>query len=43
MPVDYIPRTRELYNAYTPYRWVVNEDRRRGRRLKSRSRSARSR
>ncbi len=26
MPVDYIPRTRELYNAYTPYRWVVNEE-----------------
>ena len=26
MPVDYIPRTRELYNAYSPYRWVVNED-----------------
>lgn len=26
MPVDYIPRTRELYRAYTPYRWVVNED-----------------
>ena len=26
MPVAYIPRTRELYRAYTPYRWVVNED-----------------
>ena len=26
MPVAYIPRTRELYNAYTPYRWVVNEE-----------------
>ena len=25
MPVEYIPRTRELYSAYTPYRWVVNE------------------
>ena len=25
MPVDYIPRTRELYESYTPYRWVVNE------------------
>ena len=25
MPVAYIPRTRELYNAFTPYRWVVNE------------------
>ena len=25
MPVDYIPRTRELYNAYAPYRWVINE------------------
>jgi D-proline reductase (dithiol) PrdB len=24
MPVAYIPRTRELYNAYTPYRWVEN-------------------
>ena len=26
MPVAYIPRTRELYNAYTPYRWVMNEE-----------------
>ena len=26
MPVEYIPRTRELYRAYTPYRWVVNRD-----------------
>jgi D-proline reductase (dithiol) PrdB len=26
MPVAYIPRTRELYSAYTPYRWVVNKD-----------------
>ncbi len=26
MPVDYIPRTRELYSDYAPYRWVVNED-----------------
>ena len=26
MPVAYIPRTRELYSAYTPYRWVVNEE-----------------
>ncbi len=25
MPVAYIPRTRELYGDYTPYRWVVNE------------------
>jgi len=24
MPVDYIPRTRELYSDYTPYRWVEN-------------------
>ena len=24
MPVAYIPRTRELYNTYTPYRWVEN-------------------
>jgi D-proline reductase (dithiol) PrdB len=24
MPVDYIPRTRELYKSFTPYRWVVN-------------------
>ena len=26
MPVAYIPRTRELYKSYTPYRWVVNQD-----------------
>ncbi|MGH7907213.1 MAG: glycine/sarcosine/betaine reductase selenoprotein B family protein [Candidatus Binataceae bacterium] len=26
MPIEYIPRTRELYRAFTPYRWVVNED-----------------
>jgi D-proline reductase (dithiol) PrdB len=26
MPVDYIPRTRELYKAYDHYRWVVNND-----------------
>ena len=25
MPVEYIPRTRELYSGYKPYRWVVNE------------------
>lgn len=25
MPIAYIPRTRELYSAYPPYRWVVNE------------------
>jgi D-proline reductase (dithiol) PrdB len=25
MPVDYIPRTRELYSDFIPYRWVVNE------------------
>ena len=25
-PVEYIPRTRELYAAYEPYRWVVNDD-----------------
>lgn len=25
MPVAYIPRTRELYGGYSPYRWVVNE------------------
>ena len=25
MPVAYIPRTRELYSDFTPYRWVVNE------------------
>lgn len=25
MPVEYIPRTRELYREYAPYRWVVNE------------------
>jgi D-proline reductase (dithiol) PrdB len=26
MPVEYIPRTRELYRGFTPYRWVVNTD-----------------
>ncbi len=26
MPVEYIPRTRELYKEYAPYRWVVNTD-----------------
>jgi D-proline reductase (dithiol) PrdB len=26
MPVAYIPRTRELYSEFTPYRWVVNHD-----------------
>ena len=26
MPVDYIPRTKELYKNFAPYRWVVNED-----------------
>jgi D-proline reductase (dithiol) PrdB len=26
MPIAYIPRTRELYSDYTPYRWVVNTD-----------------
>jgi D-proline reductase (dithiol) PrdB len=26
MPVEYIPRTRELYNSYSPYRWTVNRD-----------------
>jgi len=25
MPIDYIPRTRELYRDYAHYRWVVNE------------------
>ena len=25
MPVEYIPRTRELYSDFTPYRWVQNE------------------
>jgi D-proline reductase (dithiol) PrdB len=25
MPVDYIPRTRELYGDFTPYRWVEND------------------
>ena len=25
-PVAYIPRTRELYADYPPYKWVVNED-----------------
>lgn len=23
-PVDYIPRTRELYSTFEPYRWVMN-------------------
>ena len=26
MPVEYIPRTRELYKSYAPYKWVVNSD-----------------
>jgi len=26
MPVEYIPRTRELYSGYSPYRWVENKD-----------------
>jgi D-proline reductase (dithiol) PrdB len=26
MPVEYIPRTRELYKQYIPYKWVVNPD-----------------
>ena len=25
MPIAYIPRTRELYSSYEPYRWVVNQ------------------
>ena len=25
-PIDYIPRTREMYADYPPYRWVVNQD-----------------
>jgi D-proline reductase (dithiol) PrdB len=25
MPVAYIPRTRELYSDFSPYRWVVND------------------
>ena len=25
MPVQYIPRTRELYSDYSHYRWVVND------------------
>ncbi|MGH7863570.1 MAG: hypothetical protein ACREQB_01165, partial [Candidatus Binataceae bacterium] len=25
MPVEYIPRTRDLYSDFIPYRWVVNE------------------
>jgi len=25
MPVAYIPRTRDLYSDFTPYRWVENE------------------
>jgi D-proline reductase (dithiol) PrdB len=26
MPIDYIPRTRELYRDFAPYRWVFNDD-----------------
>ena len=26
MPVEYIPRTKELYSEFSPYRWVVNTD-----------------
>jgi D-proline reductase (dithiol) PrdB len=26
MPVAYIPRTRDLYSDYIPYRWVENDD-----------------
>jgi D-proline reductase (dithiol) PrdB len=26
MAVEYIPRTRELYRDFAPYRWVVNHD-----------------
>ena len=26
MPVEYIPRTRELYSGYKPYQWVVNSE-----------------
>jgi D-proline reductase (dithiol) PrdB len=26
MPVAYIPRTRDLYGDFTPYRWVENDD-----------------
>lgn len=26
MPIEYIPRTRQLYSAHAPYRWVVNEE-----------------
>jgi D-proline reductase (dithiol) PrdB len=25
MPVEYIPRTRELYSEFKPYRWVEND------------------
>src|SRR5438552_4342584 len=25
MPVEYIPRTRELYSSFKPYQWVVND------------------
>ncbi len=25
MPVEYIPRTKELYSEFKPYRWVVND------------------
>jgi D-proline reductase (dithiol) PrdB len=26
MPVDYIPRTKELYRDFSAYRWVINND-----------------
>jgi len=26
MPVAYIPRTRDLYSDFIPYRWVENDD-----------------
>jgi len=26
MPIAYIPRTRERYRSYPPYRWVVNHE-----------------
>ncbi len=26
MPIPYIPRTRERYSGFAPYRWVVNTD-----------------
>jgi hypothetical protein len=25
MPVEYIPRTRDLYSDFIPYRWVEND------------------